>query len=131
MINHRAPDYVCVKTAWCDEARDGLRDTFYENGERIAEGVRSGAMELWRVNGASWAVTQLIDQTIFLWCYQGRDVVPFILKLVDVARAQGLAKVSFFSQRKGAARAWKQFNPRVWNTDVPGEKQYMFEVSML
>jgi hypothetical protein len=57
--------------------------------------------------------------------------VPFILRLCDVAKDQGLAKVSFFSQRKGAARAWKQFNPKIWSTGNAGEKQYMFEVALL
>lgn len=131
MMDTKPKDFVCVKHQWCPEAVQGLRDTFYENGERIAEGVRSGRMELWRVNGHSWAVTEIINATIFLWCYQGRDSGSFVLKLCEVAKAQGLAKVSFFSQHKGAARLWKRFNPQVFNTTTEGEKQYIFEVALL
>ena len=36
----KARKYTIVKHAWCDEARDALRETFYTDGEEIAEELR-------------------------------------------------------------------------------------------
>lgn len=121
--------YTITKAAWCDEARDALRGTFFTDGEEIAEGVRSGRMELFNVNGDSWAVTEIMRGMLFIWCYAGRGSNQFVDRMRIVARANGLQQVSFFSRHKGAARLWKQFNPRRLETQEPGEIQYVFEVS--
>jgi hypothetical protein len=120
--------YTVVKKAWCDEARDALRETFYTDGEEIAEGVRSGRMELFHVNGNSWAVTEIMRGMLFIWCYAGRGSNQFVDRMRVVAKANGLTQVSFFSHHKGAARLWKRFNPRMLKTEEPGETQYVFEV---
>jgi len=120
--------YTVVKSQWCDEARQALRDTFYADGEEIAEGVRSGRMELFCVNGDSWAVTEIMRGMLFIWCYAGRGSNQFVDRMRIVAKANGLSQVSFFSKHKGAARLWKRFNPRMLKTLEPGETQYVFEV---
>jgi hypothetical protein len=120
--------YTIVKIEWCDEARQALRDTFYTDGEEIAEGVRSGRMELFRVNGDSFAVTEIMRGMLFIWCYAGRGSNQFVDRMRLVARRNGLQQVSFFSRHKGAARLWKRFNPRMLETQEPGEVQYVFEV---
>ena len=125
--DHTRP-YTIVKATWCDEARQALRDTFYTDGEEIAEGVRSGRMELFRVNGHSWAVTEIMRGMLFIWCYAGRGSNQFVDRMRVVAKANGLQQVSFFSHHKGAARLWKRFNPRMLQTQAPGEVQYVFEV---
>lgn len=122
--------YTIVKAAWCDEARDALRETFYTDGEEIAEGVRSGRMELFRVNGDSWAVTEKMRGMLFIWCYAGRGSCQFVERMRRVAALQNppLEQVSFFSRHKGARRLWREYNPRMIPTTVPGEVQYVFEV---
>jgi hypothetical protein len=123
-----ARPYTVVKTAWCAEAREALRGTFYTDGEEIAEGVRSGRMELFRVNDDSWAVTEIMRGMLFIWCYAGRGSNQFVDRMRIVAKHNGLQQVSFFSHHKGAARLWKRFNPRMLKTLEPGETQYVFEV---
>jgi hypothetical protein len=120
--------YTIVKHAWCPEARDALRDTFYTDGEEIAQGVLSGRMELFRVNDDSWAVTEIMRGMLFIWCYAGRGSNQFVDRMRVVARLNKLSQVSFFSRHKGAARLWKRFNPRMIPTYQPGEVQYVFEV---
>jgi hypothetical protein len=120
--------YTIVKSEWCPEARDALRETFYTDGEEIAEGVRSGRMELFRVNSDSWAVTEVMRGMLFIWCYAGRGSNQFVDRMRIVAKHNGLTQVSFFSRHKGAARLWKRFNPRMLPAQNPGEVQYVFEV---
>jgi hypothetical protein len=120
--------YTVVKSQWCDEARQALRETFEADGEEIAEGVRSGRMELFRVNDTSWAVTEIMRGMLFIWCYAGTGSNQFVDRMRIVAKHNGLSQVSFFSRHKGAARLWKRFNPRMLQTSVPGETQYVFEV---
>lgn len=123
-----ARPYTVVKSSWCVEARDALRDTFYTDGEEIAEGVRSGRMELFCVNGNSWAVTEVMHGMLFIWCYAGCGSNQFVDRMRFVARHNNLTQVSFFSRHKGAARLWKRFNPRKIPTTIEGEVQYVFEV---
>jgi hypothetical protein len=120
--------YTIVKAAWCDEARDALRSTFYTDGEEIAHGVRCGRMELFRVNDNSWAVTEIMRGMLFIWCYAGKGSNQFVERMRVVAKANSLTQVSFFSRHKGAARLWKRFNPRMLPAQNPGEVQYVFEV---
>jgi hypothetical protein len=114
-------------------ARQKLESTFYTFGEEIAEGVRSERMELFLVNGKSWAITEIMRGMLFIWCYAGTGSGEFVERMRLVARANGLTQVSFFSRHKGAARLWKRFNPRVIPTSnptgEPGEVQYVFEVT--
>jgi hypothetical protein len=120
--------YTIVKHAWCDEACDAMRDCFFTDGEEIAEGVRSGRMELFRVNDDSWAVTEIMRGMLFIWCYAGRGSNQFVDRMRVVAKANRLTQVSFFSRLRGAARLWRRFNPRMLPTRIPGEVQYVFEV---
>jgi hypothetical protein len=102
---------------------------FHDNGEQIAEGVRSGRMEMFLVNGESFAVTEIMAGMLFLWCYAGKGSNEFVERLRIVARANGLKQISFFSKHKGASRLWKRYSPRMIPTGEPGEVQYVFEVS--
>lgn len=120
--------YTIAKSQWCDEARDAMRECFYTDGEEIAEGVRSGRMELFRVNDDSWAVTEVMRGMLFIWCYAGKHSNQFVDRMRIVARANGLSQVSFFSRHKGAGRLWRRFNPRMLPTPVAGEVQYVFEI---
>jgi len=124
--------YTIVKQAWTPEvwaeARQALREAFYTDGEEICEGVRSGRMELFRVNNDSWAVTEIMRGMLFIWVYAGRGSNQFVDRMRVVAKVNGLAQVSFFSRHRGAARLWKRFNPRMLPTQLDGEVQYVFEV---
>lgn len=120
-----------MKKGWehWPEARQALREALYGDGEEISHGVRIGRMELFRVNDDSWAVTERMRGMLFIWCYAGRGAVQFVHRMQLVAKANGMSQVSFFSRRKGAARAWRRFHPQQLATSIDGERQYVFEVS--
>jgi hypothetical protein len=110
-------------------ARERLGDgCFLTDGEEIAEGVRSGRMQLLAVNHDSWAVVEIMRGMLFVWCYAGSDSKAFIAAMQAAARDHHLSQVSFFSRHRGAARLWKYCNPRMIPTNVPNEVQYVFEV---
>lgn len=123
-----ARHYTLEKCLWNREAREALRPTFHDDGSMIARGVESGRMELWHVNQESWCVTEVRGDMLFLWCYQGRQVIQFVLRMLSVAREMKLSEVSFFSHHKGALRAWRHRAPVVLPTQTPGESQIILRV---
>lgn len=101
---------------WCEEARLGLSRTFHSDEsfdavKHIREGVERGEMELWLVDGQSWAVTQTWRDCQLLWCYQGRDVLLFAQTMLRVAERNGLRCIRFATRRKGLARLLAPIKP--------------------
>ena len=110
-------------------ARQVMKDCFHTDGEEITAGIVSGRMQLLAVNTDSWAVIEVMQDMLFIWCYAGRDSKSFIAAMQHAAREHGLQRVSFFSRHRGAKRLWKYCNPRMIPTGIPGEVQYVFEVT--
>ena len=117
-----------------NEARNDMTRCFYTDGEEMANGVHTGRMELWEIDHSdwtfkrSWAIIEVMQGMLFVWCYAGHDSKGFIEFCRHIARGNRLAQVSFFSRHKGARRMWKHCNPRMIPTNVPDEVQYVFEV---
>lgn len=102
------------RCAWSESAQAGLARTFYtENGfnglDHVRRGVLSGDMELWLVDGHSWAITQTWQESQFVWCYQGRDVREFAACMYTVAQRNGLKSVRFATKHKGLPRMLRAF----------------------
>lgn len=96
---------------WCEEARNGLLRTFNTDEEMIREGVLSGRMELFRVDGDSWAVVQTWETIQMVWCYQGRNVLEFARAMYRIAQRNNLRCVRFYTLRAGLPRMLKPLNP--------------------
>jgi hypothetical protein len=125
--------YTLERRAWCKEAADALRPCFVgEEGEAKAiRGVMQEKLQLYHVNGDSWAVIEFIPahSMLFIWAYAGRGSKGFVERCIISARKSGLKRVSFYSFHKGAGRLWKKFGPKAYPTgNMPGEMQYIFEV---
>lgn len=116
--------FTFVKCSWCKGAETGLRDTFYGNMESVRDGVRSGKMELFRVNGDSWLVTEIMGGMLFIWCYQGRGLVQMVDRLRMLAKHNGMQCVSFYTPHKAALRALRRFDPRPLSVSAEGHIQY-------
>jgi hypothetical protein len=124
-----ARHFTAVETAWCEEARLGLKDTFWDDcGQRIQAGVESGKYQLWHVNGDSWLVTEVTKGMLFVWCYQGFGWWRLFCELCKVAHMQGLACISFFTHHKAAVRMLRAFKPEVLPTQCAGETQYIIRL---
>lgn len=96
---------------WCEEARNGLLRTFNTDEDFIREGVTSGRMELFKVDGDSWAVVQTWDTIQMVWCYQGRNVLEFARAMYRIAQRNKLRCVRFFTKHRALPRMLKPLNP--------------------
>lgn len=96
---------------WCEEARNGLLLTFNDEEAFIREGVESGCMELFRVDGDSWAVVQTWNEIQMLWCYQGRNCLGFAQAMLRIAQRNNLRCIRFFTKHKALPRLLKSLNP--------------------
>jgi hypothetical protein len=122
---HRIPRFfVRGPLKWSDEAEYGLRDTFFDCKQDIIDGVNSKRMALYRVNDDSWLVTEIIQDMLFIWCYQGQNLVPMVRCLRKVAFNNGLSTVAFFTRLPAAVRALRCFNPQAQPTKINGETLY-------
>ena len=120
--------YTITARAWCEDADKALAPTYYGHRDMLVNGVASGRMELFNVNGDSWLVTEIMGGMLFVWCYAGRGLVHLIERLRVVAAANGLSQVSFFTRHAAAVRALRRFNPRALPTKIDGETQYVIDV---
>lgn len=83
----------------------------------VREGVKSGRMECWHVDGHSWAVTQTWTDPEdgrgkqLVWCYAGRDVKAFAQAMYRVAQDNGLSSVRFSTFHRALPRLLKSFQP--------------------
>jgi len=123
-----------VKRAWCMDAYNGLRGTFEsaEGAWHIARGVLSEKMELWRVNGDSWLVTEVMfgNKMLFLWCYEGRLLMQLIDHLVLVCHKAGFEQLSFFTRHRGALRILRRYGVFSLPTKTAGECQYVIDIDI-
>ncbi|SRR5579862_3416149 len=127
--------FVLIREPWSDEAREGLKDTFYEAETRLRDGVRKGQMELFRVfadqyaPGAQcgWLIIERMHGMLFVWCYQGRGLVCLIHQLREYARHNGFEQLSFFTHKAAAVRALRRFKPRVYKKHDTDEVQYVID----
>lgn len=87
---------------WSPDAAYGLKDTLFTGTDRIADNVTLGKYQLWKVNGNSWLVTEVVKAESFLlvWCYQGKGLFNTMLLLSNIAVTNGLSRVKFFSHKK-------------------------------
>jgi hypothetical protein len=127
MIRTDHKHFLLRKMQWHREARDGLRDTFFGHEDKIAAGVISGQMELFKVNDDSWLVTQRFPEFLFLWCYQGKGLVRMVDELRAVALANGHPQISFFTPHRAALRALRRYSPRALKRTENGHIQYVIE----
>lgn len=132
MIYGTPGHFTFQKMEWCEAARNGLRDTYFDNEQMIVDGVKSGRMELFLVNDNAWLVTEIMHGMLFIWCYQthgrGSTLVQLIDKLKIVARHNKLTQISFFTRLHAALRALRRYHPTALPTKVQGETQYVIEV---
>lgn len=95
---------IFERRSWGAEAEQGLALALGEWAQAIRDGVTAGRMELWQIDGASWAVTEIRDGVLIVWCYQGRDVV----RVAEIFRRSlvrnGLDTLEFSTKRKGLHR---------------------------
>lgn len=96
---------------WCAEAERGLAAALGDYPEAIRDGVKSGRMQLWRVDGESWLVTQVfqLERKLVIWCYQGRNARRTAEAMFRAARANDLEVVEFSTRRKGLPRLLREF----------------------
>lgn len=127
MIRTDHKHFLLQKMQWHTAARDGLKDTFFGHEDKIAEGVISGKMELFRVNNDSWLVTQRFPDFLFIWCYQGKGLVRLIEEMRPLALANGHKQISFFTPHRAALRALRRYHPRPLMKDANGHIQYVIE----
>lgn len=116
-----------VKVPWCGDVQAAISQDFPCDAKMV-RGALEGRREVFRVDGVSWLITEIIDQTLFIWFYQGRGALNLIKNLIDIARKNGLAKVSFFSKHEGFIRGMRVLNPTCVLTDDPAELQYIVSV---
>jgi hypothetical protein len=132
MIFGKPQRYTLRPMPWSFSAEVGLRDSFYGAMDRVKAGVESGAMQLFRVCGESWLVTQIFGKMLFIWCYQGKQVAQLIDKLRVLAWHNGLTHVSFYTHHVGIARALRErgvYCVLPQPPDLKGAVQYAVEAS--
>lgn len=106
------------KIPWSLEVVEGLSETFFPTADfdaikYVREGVESGRMECWLVDGHSYAITETTsDGNMLMWCYQGKELVPFVRHFVEVARRNKLHSLKYHTLRKGMQRHLREFSPR-------------------
>lgn len=100
-----------ARCQWSEEARNGLAQTFNDEESFIANGVQSGEMELFRVDGDSWAVVQTWSDTQMCWCYQGRNALGFAQAMLRIAKRNNLRCIRFFTKHRALVRLLKSLNP--------------------
>ena len=116
--------FVRGPLCWNYAADYGLRDTFYDCRDMVRNGVDSGKMQLWRVNDDSWLVTEIIQDQLFVWCYQGYGLLATIRVLMRIAAQNHLDYVAFFCRQAAALRALRCLNPVAQPTLINGETLY-------
>lgn len=100
-----------TRMQWSEEARNGLALTFNDGEEFISEGVQSGRMELFLVDGHSWAVVQTWSDTQMCWCYQGRNALEFARAMLRIAKRNNLRCIRFFTIHRALPRLLKPLGP--------------------
>jgi hypothetical protein len=89
---------------WDAAAEAGLALALGDWSQAIRDGVNAGRMELWRIDGDSWAVTECRAGVLIVWCYQGRQVRRVAEVLKGSLVKNGLDTLEFSTKRKGLHR---------------------------
>lgn len=122
--------FLFTREAWSEAAECGLQGTFRGGEQELIESVHAGKAQLYRVNGDSWLICEpMFDgKMLFLWCYQGRQLVRLIDTLLGICAKAGVVQISFFTHHFAVIRALRRY--AVWSvpTKVRGEAQYVIEV---
>lgn len=101
---------------WSEEAYSGLIHTFdssdgFDAVGVVRHGVERGLMELWRVDGSSYAVTQAWNNSMLVWCYQGTNVKAFADCMYRIAEKNGMRCVRFATKHRALPRMLRHLNP--------------------
>lgn len=105
------------KIPWSLEVVEGMADTFFGDADfraiqHVRDGVVSGRMECWLIDGESYGVTETTPEEMLMWCYQGKNLVPFVRHFIEVAKRNKLKRLRYHTLRKGMQRHLREFNPR-------------------
>lgn len=96
---------------WCAQAAQGLKRALAKDGAFIAEEVRDGISQLWRVNaGESWVVTREEGAELVVVCLEGKDMVGITGAIIQNAKKAGFETMRAHTKRRGMMRALKRFN---------------------
>ena len=107
------------KRQWNDDARNGLARTFGEYGpDDVRQWIESGRCELWRVDTASWLITEVRDNALFVWNYEGQNAVALADSLLRIAKKNGLRAVQFVTHHKGLPRMLRRLGFQTVGNDA-------------
>jgi len=109
----QSADRRIERVPWSEEAARVLAPTFNHASaaEEFEEGLASGVMVLWKIGEDSYAITESANDYLFVWAYAGRDACGFVRQVWNAAMAAGIARIGFYTQRRGLARLLRPFNP--------------------
>jgi len=90
---------------WCQQAEQGLSQTYYRDHDSIVSGVQLGVLELWRFDGGrAWMVTREESGDLVVCCFQGEGLREYAPHIFAAARRSGFRGIRFFTNRPGLAR---------------------------
>jgi hypothetical protein len=98
---------------WGADAAAGLRDTLAPDGALIAEEVRDGIADLWRIDGgAAWLITRAEGDELVIVCLQGRGARKIINTVIERARRAGFLSLRAHTKRPGLLRMFEALGVR-------------------
>lgn len=90
---------------WGPDAAAGLTIAMGRDEPIIAEEIKQGISQLWRVNGGeSWLITREEGTELVIVCLQGRNARPIIERVKAKAQAAGFETMRAHTQRRGLQR---------------------------
>lgn len=97
---------------WSPEVAAGLSRAMGDDSELIANEVKAGIAECWRIKNHGLMVTrlELDNNALVLVAGEGRGMVQILEAMPALAKANGVDLVRFHSKRKGMARLIKRLN---------------------
>jgi hypothetical protein len=106
------------RCAWSEDAAQALAAAVVGSLDALRAGVMSGRLELWRLDAASYAITETYGDEIFVHCYQGRDLRQFAAVLVRIAQKNDVRRVRFESPEPHTLKLLQEFEPREVSPNV-------------
>lgn len=106
--------------AWSDDAARGLSRALISSDsfDAIADArarVEAGSMQLWCVNGHSFALTESMIEDgrriTIVWCYEGREYHRFTEHFKRVAKANQIDVIRFETGQRAILRMLRRYNP--------------------
>lgn len=84
-----------------------------EDMDALRAGVEAGRCELWRIDGASWVVTQVVGNVLWVHCYAGRNLCAFASRLYRIAQRNGCRRIVFEAPKPHTLKLLLSYwNPR-------------------